>query len=342
MTVSSGRVFSGVQPTGALHLGNWLGALREWVRMQERHACIYCVVDMHAITLPQDPGELRAATREIVAAFLACGLDPARSILFSQSRVRAHAQLAWLLNCVARVGWLNRMTQFKDKAGRNREGASVGLYTYPLLQAADILAYRATRVPVGADQKQHVELVRDIAQKFNLDYGVPDFFPLPEPMIPAQSARVMSLRDGTRKMSKSDASDMSRIDLTDDADSIARKIRRAKTDPHPLPGEAAGLAGRPEAENLVRLLAALTGRDLEAALRECEGWDFARLKAELTGAVEAAILPIGDEIRRLRKDPATVDGVLAAGAERAAAIADPVVREAERAVGFLETGGAAA
>ena len=332
-------MFSGVQPTGSLHLGNYLGALREWVRMQEEHDCIFCVVDLHAITQPHDPQELRAATREIVAAFVACGLDPKRSVLFSQSRVRAHAQLAWILNCVARIGWLNRMTQFKDKAGKNREGASVGLYTYPVLQAADILAYRATHVPVGADQKQHIELARDIAQKFNQDYGAPGFFPLPEPMIRGDTARVMSLRDGTSKMSKSDASAMSRIDLVDDADAIARKIRRARTDSHPLPGDAEGLKGRPEAENLVGLLASLTDRPVASVLESFAGRNFADLKAELAEAAVAVLVPIGDEIRRMTADPATIDRILADGAERAAAISEPVVREAEEVVGFLAAEG---
>ena len=335
MAAKSGRVFSGVQPTGALHLGNYLGALREFVRMQDEHDCVYCVVDMHAITMPTDPAELRSATREVAAAFVACGLDPARSILFNQSRVRAHAQLAWLLNCVARVGWLGRMTQFKDKAGKDREKSSVGLYAYPVLMAADILAYRATHVPVGADQKQHLELARDIAQKFNQDYGAPGFFPLPEPLVRGAVARVMSLRDGTRKMSKSDPSEYSRINLTDDADAIADKIRRAKTDPDLLPDSPEGLAGRPEAENLLGLLAALTDRPLEAVLTERAGGNFAALKRDLTAAAVAAVGPVGREVRRIAADPGYIDGVLAEGAERAAALADPVVREAEEIVGFL-------
>ena len=335
MNSSGAKVFSGVQPTGALHLGNYLGALREWVRMQDEYNCIYCVVDLHAITLPHDPDELRAATREIVAAFIACGLDPQRSILFNQSRVRAHAQLAWILNCVARMGWLNRMTQFKDKAGKDREGASIGLYAYPVLQAADILAYRATHVPVGADQKQHIELARDIAQKFNQDYGAPGFFPLPEPMIRGDTARVMSLRDGTSKMSKSDPSDMSRINLGDGADAIARKIRRARTDPDPLPGVEAGLEGRPEAANLTGLLASLTGRSLADVLAAYEGRNFSDLKSELADAAVSSVVPIGEEVRRISADPATVDRILADGAERASEIADAVVREAEEVIGFL-------
>ena len=335
MSASGKMVFSGVQPTGSLHLGNYLGALREWVRMQNEFNCIYCVVDLHAITQPHDPEELRAATREIVAAFLACGLDPRRSILFSQSRVRSHAQLAWILNCVARIGWLNRMTQFKDKAGKNREGASVGLYAYPVLQAADILAYRATHVPVGADQKQHIELARDIAQKFNQDYGAPDFFPLPEPRIRGDTARVMSLRDGRSKMSKSDPSDMSRINLDDGPDTIARKVRRARTDSDPLPGDEPGLEGRPEAANLAGLLASLTGRSLGEVLQNYEGRNFSELKAELAEAAVSVVVPIGKEIRQISSDPATVDGILAEGAERASEIADTVVREAEELVGFL-------
>src|SRR5437868_6916647 len=268
MTASTLRVFSGMQPTHNLHLGNYLGAMVNWIKMQSTHECIYCVVDMHAITLWQDPKDLRQHIRDVTAAYLACGLDPKRSIIFDQSQVAEHAELAWVLNCVARVGWLNRMTQFKEKAGKDKEAASVGLYIYPNLMAADILAYRATHVPVGEDQKQHLELARDIAQKFNLDfaeaiaeagYGV-GFFPLPEPLIMGPATRVMSLRDGTKKMSKSDASDMSRINLTDDADSIAKKIRKAKTDPDPLPSEESGLKNRPEAENLVGIYAALAGR----------------------------------------------------------------------------------
>src|SRR5438034_10378899 len=269
MTTPVLRVFSGMQPTGNLHLGNYLGAMVNWIKLQDTHECIYCVVDLHAITTWQEPSELTRAIREVTAAYLACGLDPKRSIIFNQSQVAEHAQLAWVLNCVARVGWLNRMTQFKEKAGKDKEAASVGLYIYPNLMAADILGYRATHVPVGEDQKQHLELARDIAQKFNNDFsqsirdkGFGDtFFPLPEPLITGEATRVMSLRDGSKKMSKSDASDFSRINLTDDADAIAHKIRRAKTDPHPLPHDEKGLASRPEADNLVGIYAALADTD---------------------------------------------------------------------------------
>src|SRR5207253_893186 len=273
------RVFSGMQPTGNLHLGNYLGAMVRWVEMQQSHECIYCVVDMHAITLWQDPKELKGQIRSVTAAYMAAGLDPDKSVLFNQSQVPEHAELAWVFNCVARLGWLNRMTQFKEKAGKDRENASVGLYAYPVLMAADILAYRATHVPVGEDQKQHLELSRDIAQKFNSDFatsirahGHGDvFFPLPEPVITGPATRVMSLRDGSKKMSKSDPSDYSRINLTDDADAIAQKIRKAKTDPAPLPNEEAGLAPRPEADNLVGIYAALAGTSKQAVLREFGG-----------------------------------------------------------------------
>ena len=274
------RVFSGMQPTGSLHLGNYLGAMLQWIEMQKTHECIYCVVDLHAITVWQDPAELRKAIRQVTAAYIASGLDPKKSILFNQSQVAAHAELAWIFNCVARLGWLNRMTQFKEKAGKDRENASVGLYAYPNLMAADILAYRATHVPVGDDQKQHLELARDIAQKFNNDFkdqivaaGFEDgtFFPLPEPVITGPATRVMSLRDGTKKMSKSDPSDLSRINLTDDAETIARKIQKAKTDPEALPSEEAGLAGRPEADNLIGIYAALSGQAKSAVLTDFGG-----------------------------------------------------------------------
>src|SRR5579864_181847 len=271
------RVFSGIQPSGIPSLGNYLGAIRNWVALQRDHECIWCVVDMHAITVWQDPEKLAAQTREAVASLIACGIDPERHILFHQSAVRAHAQLAWIFNCVARLGWLNRMTQFKDKAGKDRENASAGLYVYPNLMAADILAYHATRVPVGDDQKQHLELANDIVQKFNHDFGV-EFFPKIEALILGPAARVMSLRDGTKKMSKSDASDQSRINLNDDADTIALKIRRAKTDPAPLPSEPAGLEGRAEARNLVGIYAALAGTDLETVLREHGGQGFSAFK----------------------------------------------------------------
>jgi tryptophanyl-tRNA synthetase len=327
------RVFSGIQPTGNLHLGNYLGAIRNWVTMQDRHECIYCVVDLHAITVAQDPVTLRQGIREMTAALLASGIDPARSILFAQSQVRVHAELAWVLMCTARVGWLNRMTQFKEKSGKDREGASVGLYTYPVLQAADILAYKATHVPVGDDQKQHLELARDIAMKFNTDFGV-ELFPLPEPVIEGPATRVMSLRDGSAKMSKSDPSDAARINLTDDADTIAQKIRRARTDAEPLPSEAAGLAGRPEAANLVGLMAALTGTDVAAVLRDFGGQGFGVFKPALADAMVATIAPITARFNDLRSDAAYLDTVLAEGAVRARAIAEPVLAEVHRAVGF--------
>ena len=332
------RVFSGVQPTGNLHLGNYLGAVKRFVAMQDADfETIYCVVDLHAITQPYDRGDLARATRELTAAFLACGLDPARSIIFNQSQVPAHAELAWLFNCVARIGWLNRMTQFKDKAGKNRENASVGLYAYPVLMAADILAYRATHVPVGEDQKQHLELARDIAAKFNLDFDAPDFFPLPEPMIEGAATRVMSLRDGAKKMSKSDPSDMSRINLTDDADAIALKIRKAQTDPEPLPETVAGLAGRAGADNLVSIYAALADATREAVIAEWAGKPFSAFKPALADLAVEKIAPIAARMRDLLADPGHIDAVLADGADRAAAIADPVVREACAIAGLLRT-----
>ncbi len=333
------RIFSGIQPSGVPTLGNYLGAVRNWVALQNDHDCIYCVVDLHAITQFQDPKGLAAATRDMAAALLACGIDPARHILFHQSAVPAHARLGWIFTCVARLGWLNRMTQFKDKAGKDRENVSAGLYIYPNLMAADILAYHATRVPVGDDQRQHLELANDIAQKFNHDYREadgPDFFPMIEPLIQGPAARVMSLRDGTKKMSKSDPSDQSRINLTDDADTIALKIRRAKTDPEPLPGEAEGLANRPEARNLVGIMAALQDTDAAAILRDHGGQGFGAFKAALADAVVAHLSPIASETRRLLADPGHVDATLRAGAARAAAIADPIVAEAERLVGFLK------
>jgi tryptophanyl-tRNA synthetase len=328
------RVFSGIQPSGVPTLGNYLGAIRNWVPMQDDHDCIFCVVDLHAITVWQDPKQLTQQTREMAAALLACGLDPRKCILFVQSHVRAHAQLAWIFNCVARLGWLNRMTQFKDKAGKDRENASAGLYVYPNLMAADILAYHATRVPVGEDQKQHLELANDIAQKFNHDYGVA-FFPAIEPLIRGVAARVMSLRDGTKKMSKSDPSDQSRINLTDDPDTIALKIRRAKTDPLPLPEHVSGLEGRPEARNLVGILAAITDTLPENVLREHGGKGFAQFKEVLAEALVAHLSPIAAEIRRLLADPHAIDAALHAGAERARAIADPIVARTQEIVGFL-------
>jgi tryptophanyl-tRNA synthetase len=329
------RVFSGIAPSGIPTLGNYLGALRNWVALQSEHECIYCVVDCHAITVFQEPANLTAQTREMAASLLACGIDPKRHILFLQSMVPAHVRLAWIFNCVARIGWLNRMTQFKDKAGKDRENASAGLYVYPNLMAADILAYHATHVPVGDDQKQHLELANDIAQKFNHDYGV-EFFPRIEPLILGVAARVMSLRDGTKKMSKSDPSEQSRINLTDDADAIALKIRRAKTDPEPLPSEVAGLESRPEARNLVGIFAALADTDLEGVLRDHGGKGFGAFKEALVELLVAKLSPIATETRRLLADPGTVDAALRDGAQRAAALADPIVTEAERLVGFLK------
>ena len=328
------RIFSGIQPSGVPTLGNYLGALRNWVSLQRDHECLYCVVDLHAITQPHDPKTLAASTREMTAALLACGIDPKAHILFNQSAVPAHVRLGWIFTCVARLGWLNRMTQFKDKAGKDRENVSGGLYIYPNLMAADILAYHATRVPVGDDQRQHLELANDIAQKFNHDYGV-EFFPVIEPLIFGEAARVMSLRDGSKKMSKSDTSDQSRINLTDDADTIALKIRRAKTDPEPLPSTPEGLQGRPEARNLVGIMAALEDRDAEAVLRDHGGKGFGPFKDALAEVVVAKLSPIGAETSRLLADPAEIDRVLRDGAARAAAIADPIVAEAERLVGFL-------
>lgn len=328
------RIFSGIQPSGIPTLGNYLGAIRNWAALQADHDCIYCVVDLHAITVFQDPKELARQTREMAAVLLACGIDPHRHILFLQSSVRAHAQLAWIFNCTARLGWLNRMTQFKDKAGKDRENASAGLYVYPNLMAADIHAYHATRVPVGDDQRQHLELANDIAQKFNHDYGV-DFFPNIEPLIMGPAARVMSLRDGTKKMSKSDPSDQSRINLNDDADTIALKIRRAKTDPEPLPSEPEGLENRPEARNLVGIYAALLGTDHAAVLQVHGGKGFGDFKRSLADLLVEHLSPIAGETRRLLEDPGSVDAVLRDGAARAAAIADPIVAEAERLVGFM-------
>jgi tryptophanyl-tRNA synthetase len=328
------RVFSGIQPSGVPTLGNYLGAIRNWVPMQDTHESIYCVVDLHAITAWQEPATLRSNTREMAAALLACGLDPKRCTLFVQSHVLAHRRLSWIFDCVARLGWLNRMTQFKDKAGKDRENVSTGLYVYPNLMAADILAYHATKVPVGDDQRQHLELANDIAQKFNHDYGVA-FFPTIEPMIQGVAARVMSLRDGTKKMSKSDPSDQSRINLTDDADAIAQKIRRAKTDPEPLPEHVSGLEARPEARNLVAILAAVTDTLPENVLREQGGKGFGAFKEVLAEALVAHLSPIAAEMRRLLDDPGEIDAMLRAGARRAEAIADPIVARAEEIVGFL-------
>ncbi len=328
------RVFSGIQPSGVPTLGNYLGAIRNWVPMQDTHESIFCVVDLHAITVWQDPKELARQTREMAAALIACGLDPRRCTLFIQSHVHAHTRLAWIFNCVARLGWLNRMTQFKDKAGKDREAASSGLYVYPNLMAADILTYHATMVPVGDDQRQHLELANDIAEKFNHDYGV-DFFPRIEPMIQGVAARVMSLRDGTKKMSKSDPSDQSRINLTDNHDAIALKIRRAKTDPEPLPDHVSGLEARPEARNLVGILAAITGTMPENVLREHGGKGFGSFKETLVEALVAHLTPIQAEMTRLLDDPSALDAQLRLGADRAEAIAAPICARAEEIVGFL-------
>jgi tryptophanyl-tRNA synthetase len=335
MTQVKARVLSGVQPTGNLHLGNYLGAIRNFVGLQQTHECLYCVVDMHAITVFQDPVELAANTREVAAAFIAAGVDPKNHIVFNQAQVAQHAELAWVLNCVARMGWLNRMTQFKEKAGKDREKASVGLYVYPNLMAADILLYKATHVPVGEDQKQHLELARDIAQKFNNDFNAPDFFPLPEPIIQGPATRVMSLRDGSKKMSKSDPSDLSRITMTDQADDIARKIRKAKTDPDALPETADELPGRPEAANLLGLFAALTDQQLSAVIGQFAGAQFSVLKEQLAEVAVEKIAPIGAEMKRLTDDPATIDAILADGAARARAIAEPIMAEVRQRVGFL-------
>jgi tryptophanyl-tRNA synthetase len=341
------RVFSGVQPTGNLHLGNYLGAIVNFVKLQETHNCIYCVVDMHAVTVPVavwgGPDELRRNTREVTAAFIASGIDPKKQIIFNQSQVSGHAELAWIFNCVARLGWLNRMTQFKEKAGKDRENASIGLYDYPVLMAADILLYRATHVPVGEDQKQHLELCRDIAQKFNNDFaesiaaqghdGV--YFPMPEPVITGPATRVMSLRDGTKKMSKSDASDNSRINLTDDADTIAQKIRRAKTDPEPLPSEEEGLKPRPEADNLVGIYAALADKPKSAVLSEFGGAQFSGFKSSLAELAVSKLAPIAAEMKRLAGDQAYVESVLADGAERADAIASETLNAVKDIMGFV-------
>ncbi len=331
------RIFSGIAPSGFPTLGNYLGALRNWVRLQEGHDCIYCIVDQHAITSWQDPAGLRTATRTMAAVLIACGVDPRRSILFHQSAVPAHTRLAWIFNCIARIGWLNRMTQFKDKAGRDREAASAGLYVYPNLMAADIHAYHATLVPVGDDQRQHLELANDIAEKFNHDYRVA-FFPRIEALIPPAAARVMSLRDATKKMSKSDASDQSRINLLDDADAIALKIRRAKTDPLPLPDSLAELQGRPEAANLLGVYAAISDLEPAAALAQFAGSGFGAFKEKLAEALIAHLAPISLRARELLAEPGFIERELQAGARRAAAIADPIVAEAERIVGFLPAG----
>jgi tryptophanyl-tRNA synthetase len=337
------RVFSGVQPTGNLHLGNYLGALKRFVEMQATHPCIYCVVDLHAMTAGHDPATLANTTREVTAAFLACGIDPKKNIVFNQSRVPEHAELAWAFDCVARMGWLSRMTQFKEKAGKDRENASVGLFNYPVLMAADILVYKATHVPVGDDQKQHLELARDIAQKFNNDYAASiaanghegGFFPLPEPLIQGPATRVMSLRDGTKKMSKSDPSEQAWIALTDDADTIAQKIRKARTDPEPLPSEIAGLASRPEADNLVGIYAGLADVTREQVLADHGGAQFSGFKSALTELIVAKLTPIATEMARLTASPDHVDAVLRDGGLRAREIAAPVWASVKDILGLV-------
>ncbi len=336
MSTFAQRVFSGMQPTGNLHLGNYLGAMVNWIKMQSSHECIYCVVDLHAITVWQDPKELRKAIIDVTAAYMACGLDPTRSIIFNQSQVQEHAELAWIFNCVARLGWLDRMTQFKEKAGKDKERASVGLYVYPNLMAADILAYKATHVPVGEDQKQHLELCRDIAQKFNNDFGV-DFFPVTEPYIQGPATRVMSLRDGTKKMSKSDPSDLSRINITDSADDIAKKIRKAKTDADGIPSDADGLKGRPEADNLVGIYAALSDSNVDTVLRDFGGGQFSTFKAALADLAVAKIAPITTELNRLMGDSSHVEAVLKDGSARARAIAAPILKDVKSIVGLVQS-----
>src|SRR5690348_3684412 len=328
------RIFSGVQPTGNLHLGNYLGAIRNWVDLQKDYDCIFCIVDLHAITVPQNPDELRTHTREVTAAYIAAGIDPERAVIFNQSMVPGHSELAWLLGCLTPLGWLNRMTQFKEKAGKARENAGLGLYAYPVLMAADILLYKATHVPVGEDQKQRLELARDIAGAFNRCYER-DFFPLPEPQIFGEATRVMSLRDGTKKMSKSDTSDYSRINMTDDADLIALKIRRAKTDPEPLPHTIEALEKRPEADNLVGIYAALAGESREAALARFAGANFSTFKEALSGLSVDVLGRIGGEMRRLLDEPGHIDRILRHGSERAAEIAMPILREVQDITGLL-------
>ena len=331
------RIFSGIQPSGGLTLGNYLGALKRFVEKQDEGIeTIYCLVDLHAITVWQDPEKLRQQTREGAAAFIAAGIDPARSVLFNQSQVTAHAELAWIFNCVARMGWMGRMTQWKDKAGKNAEAASLGLFAYPALMAADILAYHATMVPVGEDQKQHLELTRDIAIKFNNDFKV-DFFPVVDPLIEGAATRVMSLRDGTKKMSKSDPSDQSRINLTDDADQIAAKIRKAKTDPEPLPDTVEGLKDRPDARNLVNIYAALAGHTVDQVIADFASAQFGTFKPALADLAVAKLAPITTEMNRLMKDPAEIDRILGQGAERAEAIARPIVDQVYDIVGMIRS-----
>ena len=330
------RIVSGIQPTGNLHLGNYLGAIRNWVRMQDQGECLFFLADLHALSMPHVPAELSAATREMVAALVACGVDPARSVLFNQAQVPAHAELEWLLTGTARMGWLSRMTQFKDKSGKNREGASIALFTYPVLQAADVLLYQATHVPVGEDQKQHLELARDIAQKFNNDFGAGEpIFTLPEPIIPPEAARIMSLRDGTAKMSKSDPSDMSRINLTDDADTIMGKVRKARTDPEPLPAEPAGLAGRPEAANLVAIYAALAETSPGAVLATFAGKGFGAFKPALGELLVDKLAPINARFVALREDRDALDAILRDGAHKARALGASTLERAYAALGLV-------
>ncbi|MBW6418956.1 tryptophan--tRNA ligase [Celeribacter sp. PS-C1] len=329
------RVFSGIKPSGGLTLGNYLGAIKRFVGMQGgEFETIYCVVDMHAITVWQSPEDLRHATREVAAGYLAAGIDPDKSILFNQSRVSAHAELGWLFNCVARVGWMNRMTQFKDKAGKNAENVSLGLYAYPSLMAADILLYHATHVPVGEDQKQHVELTRDIANKFNHDYKV-DFFPETIPVIEGPAMRVMNLRDGTKKMSKSGESDMERVNMTDDADTIAKKFKKSKTDPEVLPEEMEGLANRPEARNLVNIYAGLANMTGEEVLAEYGGQGWGKFKPALAELAVEHLAPISSEMKRLMDDPAEIDRIMAKGAEKANEIAQPILAKTFDIMGFV-------
>ncbi|MFN4135697.1 MAG: tryptophan--tRNA ligase [Novosphingobium sp.] len=336
------RIVSGIQPTGNLHLGNYLGAIRNWVRMQDEWTakgaqCLYFLADLHAISMPHSPAELAANTREMVAALVSCGIDPDKSILFNQAQVPAHAELQWLLNGTARMGWLNRMTQWKDKAGKNREGASVALFTYPVLQAADVLLYQATHVPVGEDQKQHLELARDIAQKFNNDFCAEDapLFTLPDPIIPPEAARIMSLRDGTAKMSKSDPSDMSRINLTDDADAIMQKVKKAKTDPEPLPGTVEGLAGRPEANNLVGIYAAMAGISVADVLAQFGGKGFGQFKPALGELLVETLSPMAARYRELRGDGEALDAILAKGALKARDLAAPTLARTYATLGLV-------
>ena len=332
----SKKIFSGVQPTGNLHLGNYLGAIKNFVELQneKENECIFCVVDLHAITVKQDPKELKKNIRETVAIFIACGIDPAQSIIFNQSMVSAHSEAAWILSCVSRMGWLNRMTQFKEKAGKDKEKASIGLYSYPVLMAADILLYDATHVPVGNDQKQHLELCRDIAQKFNNDFDATDFLKVPEPLIQKQFSRIMSLKDGIKKMSKSDPSDLSRINLTDDKDQIINKIKKAKTDPLPLPGVINNLAERPEAENLLGIYSSLKNQNLEKSITEFNGKNFSEFKEKLSEVLIERIGPISKEIKKLLEDQKFLDSVLLEGSDKADKIASKKMKEMKELVGF--------